>query len=45
MDKGYDFPEVHELLEDYGYYTIHIRLKEEERTKEKEYQHIGQGDG
>ena len=26
MDKGYDFPEVHELLEDYGYYTIHIRL-------------------
>ena len=26
MDKGYDFPEMHELLEDYGYYTIHIRL-------------------
>jgi putative transposase len=26
MDKGYDFPEVHELLEDYGY-TIHIRLR------------------
>jgi putative transposase len=26
MDKGYDFPEVHELPEDYGYYTIHIRL-------------------
>jgi putative transposase len=24
MDKGYDFPEVHQLLEDYGYYTIHI---------------------
>jgi len=24
MDKGYDFPEVHRLLEDYGYYTIHI---------------------
>jgi hypothetical protein len=26
MDKDYDFPKVHELLEDYGYYTIHIRL-------------------
>ncbi len=26
MDKGYDFPEVHELLEDYGY-TIYIRLR------------------
>ena len=25
MDKGYDYPEVYELLEDYGY-TIHIRL-------------------
>jgi hypothetical protein len=26
MDKGYDFPEVYELLEEYGY-TIHIRLR------------------
>jgi Transposase DDE domain len=26
VDKGYDYPEVHELLEDYGY-TIHIRLR------------------
>ena len=26
MDKGYDFPEVHDLLEDYGY-TIHIKLR------------------
>ena len=26
MDTGYDFPEVYELLEDYGY-TIHIRLR------------------
>ena len=26
-DKGYDYPEVYELLEDYGY-TIHIRLEE-----------------
>ena len=28
VDKGYDYPEVHELLEDYGY-TIHIRLRGE----------------
>ena len=28
VDKGYDYPEVHELLEDYGY-TIHIRLRVE----------------
>jgi hypothetical protein len=28
MDKGYDYPEVYELLEDYGY-TIHIRLRGE----------------
>ena len=26
MHKGYDFPEVHELLRDYGY-TIHIKLR------------------
>ena len=26
MDKGYEFPEVYELLEEYGY-TIHITLK------------------
>jgi len=26
MDRGYDFPEVYELLLDYAY-TIHIRLK------------------
>ena len=31
MDKGYDYPEVYELLEDYGY-TIHIRLR---RTQSK----------
>ncbi len=30
MDKGYDFPEVHELLEDYGY-TIHIKLRRRRR--------------
>jgi len=31
MDKGYDYPEVQELLEDYGY-TIHIRLRGEHRV-------------
>ena len=38
MDKGYAFPEVYELLEEYGY-TIHIRLKgKEEAALKKEYQ-------
>jgi len=32
MDKGYDYPEVYELLEDYGY-TIHIRSRGEYRSK------------
>ena len=31
MDKGYDYPEVYELLEDYGY-TIHIPLRGEHRV-------------
>ena len=31
MDKGYDFPEVYQLLEDYGY-TIHISLWGEHRA-------------
>ncbi|MFY9868758.1 MAG: transposase [Candidatus Nitrosopolaris sp.] len=31
MDKGYDYLEVHELLEDYAY-TIHIRLRGEHRV-------------
>ena len=35
MDKGYEFPEVYELLEEYGY-TIHIRLKGKERISIKE---------
>ena len=32
MDRGYEFPEVYELLEEYGY-TIHIRLKGKERSE------------
>ena len=32
MDKGYDYPEVYELLEEYGY-TIHIRLRGEHSCK------------
>jgi putative transposase len=35
LDKGYDFPEVYELLEEYGY-TIHIRLGGEEINNNKE---------
>ena len=30
LDKGYDYPEVYELLEEYGY-TIHIRLRGQKR--------------
>ena len=35
LDKGYDFPEVYELLEEYGY-TIHIPLRGEERRTKSE---------
>jgi hypothetical protein len=40
LDKGYDFPEVYELLEEYvwilyGYHTTHIPLRGEERRGEK----------
>jgi transposase len=34
LDKGYDFPEVKELVKRYGY-TAHIRLKGEDLTKKK----------
>ena len=34
MDKGYDYPEVYELLEDHGY-TIHIRSRGEHRVNYK----------
>ena len=34
LDKGYDFPEVYELLEEYGY-TIHIPLRGEKRGSSK----------
>jgi putative transposase len=34
LDKAYDFPEVYELLEEYGY-TIHIRLRGEERRSKR----------
>jgi putative transposase len=34
MDKGYDYPEVYELLEEYGY-TIHIRLRGEEERRRR----------
>jgi len=35
LDKGYDFPEVYELLEEYGY-TIHIPLRGNKRRSSKE---------
>jgi hypothetical protein len=35
LDKGYDFPEVYELLEEEYGYTIHIRLRREERCNIK----------
>ena len=31
LDKGYDYPEVYELLEEYGY-TIHVCKREEKNT-------------
>jgi len=34
MDKGYDYPEVRELLEDWGY-TIHIPSRGEDVKKRK----------
>ena len=35
MDKGYDYPEVHELLQEWGY-TIHIRSRGEEAKRRKQ---------
>jgi putative transposase len=35
LDKGYDFPEVYELLEEYGY-TIHIPSRGNKRRSSKE---------
>ena len=40
MDKGYDFPEVYELLEEEYGYTIHIRLGGEEISNNKEEEGI-----
>ena len=31
LDKGYDYPEVYELLEEYGY-TMHVCKRREEKT-------------
>jgi hypothetical protein len=36
LDKGYDFPEVYELLEEYGY-TIHIPLRGRKEEAAKRY--------
>src|SRR5450756_2983081 len=34
MDKGYDFPDIRKLVEDYGY-TAHIRSRGEENNQKK----------
>jgi hypothetical protein len=34
LDKGYDFPEVYELLKEYGY-TIHIPLRGEKTSNKR----------
>ena len=52
LDKGYDFPEVYELLEEEYGYTIHIGLRgeeisnnKEEEEEEEEYQNTELDDG
>jgi putative transposase len=35
MDKGYDFPDIRELVDDCGY-TSHIRRRGEENIEKKE---------
>ncbi|MDL5503208.1 MAG: IS5 family transposase [Candidatus Methanoperedens sp.] len=35
MDKGYDFPDIRELVKEYGY-TAHIRSRGEENNRKKE---------
>ncbi|UWJ23809.1 Mobile element protein [Methanosarcina mazei TMA] len=32
MDKGYDFPDIRKLVEDFGF-TAHIRSRGEEKVK------------
>ena len=52
LDKGYDYPEVYELLEEYGY-TMHVCKRGGENTimvtkkrrEEEGYQNIEQEDG
>jgi transposase len=34
MDKGYDYPDIEELVEEYGY-TTHIRRRGEENIEKK----------
>ena len=36
MDKGYDFPDIRELVEEYGY-TAHIRSRGEENNEKKDF--------
>ncbi len=43
MDKGYDYPDIKELVENYGY-TAHIRKRGEEIKDKKKFPAIEQGD-
>ncbi len=44
MDKGYDYPDIKELVEEYGY-TVHIRSRGEENKEKSRYQIIEHEDG
>ena len=44
MDKGYDYPDIKELVEEYGY-TAHIRSRGEENKEKSKSQVIEQEDG
>jgi putative transposase len=40
MDKGYDFPEVHGLLEDYGYTINPYQVRRKKREQKKKNTNI-----
>jgi len=43
MDKGYDFPDIRQLVKEYGY-TAHIKSRGEENIRIQN-QDLGQEDG
>lgn len=44
LDKGFDYPEVYELLDEYGY-TVHISRRGKDQSKKKKILDIEQDDG